>query len=139
MQVLSAQVGDGESVGHPGLLPLEGGVNHLALPPPGDRGRGSPSKGRAGDDQGLAKPEGTQPPTNLPAAAVQDNRLLWWHVHCQVHSRYGGGLDFEIHPAPIHSPVPGFDPLDHKNPRTLVHLEKATVLQSGVVGPVSCI
>ena len=139
MEVVSVQVGDGEHVGHPGLLPLEGGVDHLALPPPGDRGRGSPSKDRAGDDQGLAEPVWAQPATNLPATAVKNHRLLRRHVHCKIHPRYRRRLDLEVHPAPVHTTVLGSNTLNEKQAWTLVGLEESAALQGGVVRPVASI
>ena len=139
MQVVSVQVGDGEHVGHPGLLPLEGGVDHLALPPPGDLRRGSPSKDRAGDDQGLAEPVGAQPATNLPATAVKNHRLLRRHVHSKIHPRYRRRLDLEVHSTPVHTTVLGSNTLNEKNSRTLVGLEEAPTLQGGVVRPVASV
>ena len=139
MEMVSVQVGDGEHVGHPGLLPLKGGVHHLALPPPGDRGRRSPPKHGAGDDQGLAEPVGAQPATHLPAPAVQDHRLLRRHVHRQVHPRDRRRLDLEVHPAPVHPTVLRSNPLDDKQAWALVRLEEASTLQGGVVGPVPSI
>ena len=133
MEVVSVQVGDGEHVGHPGLLPLKGGVYHLALPPPGDGGRRSPSKHGAGDDQGLAEPIGAQPATNLPASAVQDNRLLRRHVHGKIHPRYCRRLDLEVHPAPVHTSVLRSNTLDQKQAWALVCLEEPSALEGGVV------
>ena len=81
----------------------------------------------------MPQPVGTEPPPNLPAPTVQDDRLLGRHVHRQVHPRDRRRLDLEVHPAPVHTPVLGLHTLDHQNSGTLVGLEEATSLQRGVV------
>ena len=79
---------------------------------------------------------GAQPATNLPASAVEDNRLLRRHVHRQIHPRYRRRLDLEVHPAPVHPPVLCSNPFHQQNPRALVHLEKASTLQCSFIRPV---
>ena len=81
----------------------------------------------------MPQPVGTEPPPNLPAPTVQDDRLLGRHVHRQVHPRDRRRLDLEVHPAPVHTPVLRFHTLNHQNSGALVGLEEATSLQRGVV------
>ena len=54
-------------------------------------------------------------------------------IDCKVNQGHGGGLDPEVHPAPVDALVAGFHSLYHQPARTLFSLEEPSTLKGLVI------
>ena len=55
----------------------------------------------------------------------------------QVHMRYGGGLDLEVHPAFVQPSVKGFRVVQHEKTWRHIRTEESSALEHLVIRPVA--